>query len=195
MAKSGDSHQATRLLLAWGNGDPAALEQLIPLVHAELRQLARRYMGRERPGHTLQPTALINEAYLRLVDLRRIRWQDRTHFLAMAARLMRRILVDNARSKGYRKRGARPRQVSLDDGLVMSDSKTEDLIALDEALSRFTEVSPRRAQVVELRFFGGLSLEETASALQVSTETVKRDFRLAKVWLFRELAGDKRDGA
>jgi len=188
--EAGRSHRATELLQAWGGGDAAAFEQLIPLVHAELRRLARRYMGRERPGHTLQPTALVNEAYLRLVDLNQMRWQDRAHFLAMAARLMRRVLVDNARTKGYRKRGGGARQVSLDDGLVICDPRSDELVALDDALTQFAAVSPRKAQVVELRFFGGLSVEETAEALRVSPETVKRDWRLAKVWLVRHLSGD-----
>lgn len=193
--KSGDSHRATGLLQAWGGGDAAALEQLIPLVHAELRRLARRHMARERPGHTLQPTALVNEAYLRLVDLRQMRWQDRNHFFAMAARLMRRILVDTARSRGYQKRGGHARQVSLDEGLVVSEPPSEDLLAVDTALTRLAAMSPRRAQVVELRFFGGLNVEETAEALKVSSETVKRDWRLAKAWLLRELAGGAADEA
>jgi RNA polymerase sigma factor (TIGR02999 family) len=193
--KSGDSHRATGLLQAWGGGDAAALEQLIPLVHAELRRLARRHMARERPGHTLQPTALVNEAYLRLVDLRQMRWQDRNHFFAMAARLMRRILVDTARSRGYQKRGGHARQVSLDEGLVVSEPPSEDLLAVDTALTRLAAMSPQRAQVVELRFFGGLNVEETAEALKVSSETVKRDWRLAKAWLLRELAGGAADEA
>ena len=184
---SGDAHKATALLRAWGAGDAAALEQLIPLVHDELRRLARRFMGGERAGHTLQPTALVNEAYLRLVDLRQMRWQDRAHFLAMAARLMRRILVDAARSKGYRKRGGDAHRVSFDEALGVTDARGEDLVAVDEALTRFEAVSARRAEVVELRFFGGLSVEETAEALKVSPETVKRDWKLAKVWLRREL--------
>ena len=188
-AGSSHSHRATELLQAWGAGDAAAFELLIPLVHAELRRLARRYMGHERSGHTLQPTALVNEAYLRLVDLQRMRWQDRAHFLAMAARLMRRILVDNARSKGYRKRGGGARQVTLDEALIISSPRSDDLIALDDALTQFAAISPRKAEVVELRFFGGLSVEETAEALQVSPETVKRDWRLAKAWLVRQLAG------
>jgi RNA polymerase sigma factor (TIGR02999 family) len=178
-----------------GDGDAAALEQLIPLVHRELRRIARAQMGRERPGHTLQPTALINEAYVRLVDLRRIRWQDRTHFLAMAARVMRRVLVDNARAKGYLKRGGRARQVSFDEGLLVDDVGRENLLAVDEALTRFAAISPRRAEIVELRFFGGLSVEETAALLKVSPETVKRDWRLAKAWLLRALTGERRDGA
>ena len=184
---SGDAHRATGLLRAWGAGDAAALEQLIPLVHDELRRLARRFMAGERAGHTLQPTALVNEAYLRLVDLRQMQWQDRAHFLAMAARLMRRILVDAARAKGYRKRGGDAHRVSFDEALVVSHARGDDLIALDEALTHFAAISSRRADVVELRFFGGLSVEETAEALKVSPETVKRDWKLAKVWLLREL--------
>jgi RNA polymerase sigma factor (TIGR02999 family) len=185
--ESGDPHGATGLLRAWGAGDAAALEQLIPLVHDELRRLARRFMAGERAGHTLQPTALVNEAYLRLVDLRQMQWQDRAHFLAMAARLMRRILVDAARSKGYRKRGGDVHRVSFDEALVVSHARRDDLVALDEALTQFATVSPRRAEVVELRFFGGLSVEETAEALKVSPETVKRDWKLGRVWLLREL--------
>ena len=189
--KSGASHRATGLLRAWGDGDQAALHELIPLVHDELRRLARRYMGRERVGQTLQPTALINEAYLRLADLREMRWQDRAHFVAMAARLMRRVLVDIARSKGYQKRGRRPRQVSLDPALAASGAREEDVVALDEALTKLAALSPRRAQVIELKFFGGLSLEETAEALKVSPETVKRDWRLSRAWLHKELATNR----
>ena len=189
--KSGASHRATGLLRAWGDGDQAALQELIPLVHDELRRLARRHMGRERAGQTLQPTALVNEAYLRLADLREMRWQDRAHFVAMAARLMRRVLVDIARSKGYQKRGRRPRQVSLDPALAASGAPEEDVVALDEALTRLAAHSPRRAQVIELKFFGGLSLEETAEALKVSTETVKRDWRLSRAWLHKELATNR----
>jgi RNA polymerase sigma-70 factor (ECF subfamily) len=185
--KSGDAHQATGLLRAWGAGDAAALEQLIPLVHDELRRLARRFMSGERAGHTLQPTALVNEAYLRLVDLRQMQWQDRAHFFAMAARLMRRILVDAARSKKYQKRGGDIHRVAFDEALVVSHARGNDLVALDEALTHFAAVSSRRGQVVELRFFGGLSVKETAEALKVSPETVKRDWKLAKVWLLREL--------
>ena len=191
--KASDSHRATKLLQAWRAGDAGALEQLIPLVHAELRRLARQYMRRERGGHTLQPTGLVNEAYLRLVDLRRIQWQDRAHFFAMASRLMRRILVDFARAKGYQKRGGGALQVSFDQMLGVCQARSEELVALDEALTRFATVSARKAQVVELRFFGGLSVEETAEALKVSPETVKRDWRLARAWLLKELAGDTAD--
>jgi RNA polymerase sigma factor (TIGR02999 family) len=183
------SPMVTGLLLAWGNGDDAALEQLIPLVHAELRRIARRHMAGERVGHSLQPTALVNEAYLRLVDVRRMKWQDRAHFFAMSARLMRRILVDFARSKHYQKRGGGAQKVSFDEGLVISDERGGDLVALDDALTALTAMDPRKSQVVEMRFFGGLSVEETAESLHVSPETVMRDWKLAKAWLLRELKG------
>jgi RNA polymerase sigma factor (TIGR02999 family) len=148
-------------------------------------------MSRERAGQTLQPTALVNEAYLRLAELREMRWQDRAHFVAMAARLMRRVLVDIARSKGYQKRGQRPRQVSLDPALIAPAAPAEDVVALDEALTKLAALSSRRARVIELRFFGGLSLEETAEALSVSSETVKRDWRLSRAWLHKELATNR----
>jgi RNA polymerase sigma factor (TIGR02999 family) len=182
----------TDLLLAWSGGDDQALEQLVPLVHHELRRLARRQMGGERHGHTLQTTALVNEAYLRLVDLTRIRWQDRSHFLAMSARLMRRILVDHARSRGYQKRGGGVANVSLDEAFVVSTERPQDLVALDDALQALAAVDDRKSRVVEMRFFGGLTVEETASALDVSPETVMRDWRLAKVWLLRALGGAAR---
>jgi RNA polymerase sigma factor (TIGR02999 family) len=176
----------TGLLVAWGRGDESALDELMPIVHGELRRLARRLMRGERGNHTLQTTALVNEAYLRLVDISRVRWQDRAHFFAMSARLMRRILVDHARSRKYLKRGGMLRRVSLDEALAVSERGT-DLVALDDALDALAAVDPRKSQVVELRFFGGLSLEETAETLQVSAETVGRDWRLAKAWLLREL--------
>lgn len=179
----------TELLLAWSAGDDRAFEQLVPLVHEELHRLARRQMFGERDGHTLQTTALVNEAYLRLVDLTRIRWQDRAHFLAMSARLMRRILVDHARSRGYQKRGGGAPLVALDEALVVSVERTQDLVALDDALQAFAAVDERKSRVVELRYFGGLSIEETAAALSVSPETVRRDWRIAKVWLLRQLGG------
>jgi RNA polymerase sigma-70 factor (ECF subfamily) len=182
----------TDLLLAWSGGDEQALEQLVPLVHHELRRLARRQMGGERHGHTLQTTALVNEAYLRLVDLTRIRWQDRSHFLAMSARLMRRILVDHARSRGYQKRGGGAARVSLEEALVVTSERPQDLVALDDALQALAAVDERKSRVVEMRFFGGLTVEETASALDVSPETVMRDWRLAKVWLLRALGGAAR---
>jgi RNA polymerase sigma factor (TIGR02999 family) len=177
------------LLEAWGKGDEAAFHELVPLVHQELRRLARGYMGRERPGHTLQATALVNEAYLRLIDVKRIPWQNRAHFLAMAARVMRRILVDWARARGNQKRGGGAPKVSLDEALVVSNQPARDLLALDDALQALDAMDHRKGQVVEMRFFGGLTVEETATALQVSVDTVMRDWKLAKVWLMRELGG------
>jgi RNA polymerase sigma factor (TIGR02999 family) len=178
----------TELLLAWGRGDRSALDELMPLVHQELRRLARSQMRGERDNHTLQTTALVNEAFLRLIDLRRIQWQDRAHFLALSARLMRRVLVDHARSRKYQKRGGGAAIVALDDVLVGPRERGADLVALDDALEELARVDPRKSQVVELRFFGGLSVEETAEALSVSAETVMRDWRLAKVWLLREIS-------
>jgi RNA polymerase sigma factor (TIGR02999 family) len=180
----------TELLLSWGRGDRSALDELVPIVHQELRRLARLQMRGERDNHTLQTTALVNEAFIRLVDLRRIRWQDRAHFLALSARLMRRILVDHARSRNYRKRGGGAVNVALDDSIDMSRERGADLVALDDALESLARVDPRKGQVVELRFFGGLSVDETAEALGISAETVLRDWRLAKVWLLREVSGD-----
>lgn len=177
----------TGLLVAWSAGDESALNQLMPIVHGELRHLARQLRRGERGNHTLQTTALVNEAYMRLVDLSRVRWQDRAHFFAMSARLMRRILVDHARSRKYLKRGGGMRQVSFDEALAVSEERGADLVALDDALEVLAAVDARKSQVVELRYFGGLSVEETAEALHVSAETVMRDWRLAKVWLFREL--------
>lgn len=182
----------TRLLQAWSNGDDTALDQLVPLIETELRRLARACMGRERKGHTLQPTALVNEAFIRLVGARHVQWQDRGHFLSIAARLMRRILVDHARSRGYQKRGGGADHVPLDDLQLGGPAPALDVVELDRALHAFAAVDPRRSQVVELRFFGGLTLEETADVLKVSVETVKRDWRLAKLWLLRELDGDAR---
>ena len=183
--------QITELLLAWGEGDQSALEQLIPVVHAELRRLATREMRRERPGHTLQATGLVNEAFMRLVELKRIRWQNRAHFFAISARLMRRVLVDFARSKHSHKRGDGLRHVSLDEALTVTQERGADLVALDDALQSLALVDSRKSQVVELRFFGGLSVQETAEALHVSPGTVMRDWQVAKVWLSRELAGDR----
>ena len=187
-AGAGARRDVTGLLVAWGNGDESVLEELMPIVHGELRRLARRLMRGERGNHTLQTTALVNEAYLRLVDLNRVRWQDRAHFFAMSARLMRRILVDHARSRNYQKRGGALRRVSLDEALVVSGERGTDLVALDDALAALAAVDPRKSQVVELRFFGGLSIEEAAEALQVSGETVLRDWRFARAWLRRELS-------
>jgi RNA polymerase sigma factor (TIGR02999 family) len=182
----------TQLLRAWSDGEDDALERLTPLVEAELRRLARGYMGRERRGHTLQPTALVNEAFLRLTDARSVRWQDRAHFLGISARLMRRVLVDHARSRGYRKRGGDAQRVTLNEGLVASSGPDLDVVALDRALEGLASVDVRKSRMIELRFFGGLSVDETAEVLHVSTDTVKRDWRLAKLWLLRELEGKAR---
>ncbi len=180
--------EVTGLLIAWGQGDESALERLMPLVHDELRRLARRQMQNERPGHTLQTSALVNEAYLRLIDLSRVRWQDRSHFFAMSARLMRRILVDHARARRSLKRGGGARKVTLDEeALLVAREHGPDLLALDDALNALALLDPRKSQVVEMRFFGGLSVEESAEALHVSRETVMRDWRLARAWLLREL--------
>jgi RNA polymerase sigma-70 factor, ECF subfamily len=176
----------TQLLVAWGKGDPAALEELTPVVYDELRRLARHYMANERTGHTLQATALVNEAYMRLVDIHKVQWQNRAHFFAMSARLMRRILVDSARSRKYQKRGAGAQKVSLDERLMVAEPG-RDLVALDDALEELAKVDERKSKVVEMRFFGGLSVEETAEALSVSVDTVMRDWKLAKAWLLREL--------
>ena len=183
----------TALLLAWNQGVPGALDALLPLVYEELRRLAGHYMKRERVGHTLQATALVNEAYLRLIEVQKVRWQNRAHFFAMAARVMRRILVDAARARGYQKRGGGAAMLSLDDALVVPTEPGQDLVALDEALTALAAVDSRKSQVVEMRFFGGLSLDETAEALHVSRDTVKRDWKMAKLWLLRELRGVERD--
>jgi RNA polymerase sigma-70 factor (ECF subfamily) len=176
----------TGLLLAWRNGDEAALNQLIPLVHRELRRIAKRCMAGERGGHTMQATALVNEAYLRLVDVQHVEWQNRAHFLSMSARLMRRILVDFARSKRFKKRGAGAVHVTFDDGLVTADP-AGDLVAIDDALEALEKVDSRKSRIVELRFFGGLSVQETAEVLNVSPQTVMRDWKLAKAWLSRQI--------
>ena len=188
------SPQVTRLLLAWGQGEQKALDKLIPLVHAELRRMARRYMAGERTGHTLQTTALVNEAFLKLVDSRQVNWQNRAHFFAISAQLMRRILVDYARARGYQKRGGGAQKVTLDEALIGTPERGQDLVALDDALKALAEVDQRKSKVVELRFFGGLSVEETAEVLKVSPDTVLRDWRLAKSWLRREMSrGGKYD--
>ncbi len=180
----------TQLLRAWSGGDETALAQLVPLVEAELRRLARACMTRERQGHTLQPTALVNEAFLRFIDARQVRWQDRAHFMGIAARLMRRVLVDHARSRGYQKRGGGAERVVIEEARFIAAEPALDVVELDRALEAFAAVDARRSQVVELRFFGGLTTEETAEVLHVSAETVKRDWRLAKLWLLRELKGE-----
>jgi RNA polymerase sigma factor (TIGR02999 family) len=185
------THNVTALLLEWRSGDERAADRLLPLVHDQLRRLAKRQMAGERPDHILQATALVNEAYLRLIDARRVRWQDRAHFFAMAARLMRRVLVDVASSEKNQKRGGALRRVTFDQNLPVASETPEDLIAIDQALQALAAQYERKAQVVELRFFGGLSVEETAEALQISQETVMRDWKFAKNWLLRELSRQK----
>jgi RNA polymerase sigma-70 factor (ECF subfamily) len=179
----------TELLVAWGRGDQTALDGLTPLVHQELHRLAARYMAGERPGHILQATALVNEAYLRLVDWKGVRWQNRAHFFAMAAQIMRRILVDMARARARAKRGGRPLHVSLSEAAHVPLGETVDLVAIDDALTALEALHTRQSRVVELRFFGGLDLEETAHVLGVSVGTVRRDWSLARAWLYRELSG------
>jgi RNA polymerase sigma-70 factor (ECF subfamily) len=187
--------EITRLLAAWSDGDQSALDKLVPLVQSELHRLAHHYMGRERPGHTLQTSALVNEAYIRLIDWKNVRWQNRAHFFAVSAQLMRRILVDFARERHYLKRGGGALQVSLSEAAAFAVDKEADLVALDEALVQLSEMDRRKGQVVELRFFGGLSVKEVAEVLKVSEETVMRDWRLAKVWLLRQLGReDHREG-
>jgi RNA polymerase sigma factor (TIGR02999 family) len=182
-----NSDEPTELLRAWSQGDEAARERLIPLLYGELHRLARRYMRQERPDHTLQATALVNEAYLRLIDVNRVEWRNRTHFLALAAQTMRRILVESARNRQRQKRGGDAVRVSIDDVGELAEPKERDLVALSEALSELATFDSRMSQVVELRFFGGLSVEETADVLNVSPETVMRDWKTAKAWLLREL--------
>jgi RNA polymerase sigma factor (TIGR02999 family) len=186
MAKT-SSHEVTQLLIDWSNGNQAALDRLMPLVDRELHRLAHHYMRRENPGHTLQTTALVNEAYLRLVDQKHVHWKNRAHFFALAAQLMRRILVDRARSRRYAKRGGGARKISFDETLVLSPERGADLIALDEALEKLAAIDERKGKVVEMRFFGGLSVEETAEALGVSAVTVMREWRMAKAWLYNSL--------
>ena len=182
------SHEITQLLLAWSDGDQTALDRLVPLVYDELRRLARRYMNRESPGHLLQTTALVNEAYMRLIDARQVKWQNRAHFFAISARVMRRILVDFARRSDKLKRGGKPIEVSFTEALVVSAKRGAELVAIDDALTTLAALDPRQSQVVELRFFGGLKDNEIAEVLKVSHGTVRRDWRLARAWLHRELS-------
>jgi len=184
------SKEITQLLIAWSDGDESALDRLAPLIHSELHQLAHRYMKRERPGHLLQTSALVNEAYVRLIDWKNVRWQNRAHFFGVAAQMMRRVLVDFARDRQYMKRGGGALQVSLSEAASFVMDHNTDLVALDEALTALAQLDPRKVRVVEMRFFAGLSVEEVADVLKVSKETVMRDWRLAKVWLLRELAGE-----
>jgi RNA polymerase sigma-70 factor (ECF subfamily) len=186
------SHEVTALLRAWSAGDEQALEKLTPLVYRELHRAARRYMVGERSGHTLQATALINEVYMRLVDVRNIEWKNRAHFLAICAQLMRQILIDFARSRRYQKRGGGALHLPLNEALVVSSQPDHYLVELDEALKRLALFDERKSRVVELRFFGGLQVNETAEVLNVSSQTVMRDWRLARIWLLRELSGDER---
>jgi RNA polymerase sigma factor (TIGR02999 family) len=186
MPRMSEPPPVTALLRAWSAGDEGALAALLPLVEAELKRLARAYMARERMGHTLQATALVNEAFVRLIDARQIAWQDRAHFLGISARLMRRVLVDHARTRDARKRGDGDYKVALDENIAATDVPV-DLVDLDRALEALAQVDERKCRVIEMRFFGGMTVEESAAALHVSTDTVKRDWRLAKLWLLREL--------
>ena len=187
------SHEITQLLLAWSDGDREALDRLTPLVYAELRRLAKSYMRKERAGHTLQTTALIHETYLRLIDAAQVDWRNRAHFFGVAARAMRQILVAMARERGCQKRGGGARQVSLDEAMMIDAGLDEDLVALDEALGALGQFDARKAQVVEMRFFGGLTEEEIAATLGVSTETIRREWRLARSWLRRKLSEGQND--
>ncbi len=193
MPSTGSSHDAdlgdvSKLLLAWTGGEQSALDKLTPIVYHELHRLARRYMKGERPGHSLQTTALVNEAYLRLVDYKRMQWQNRAHFFAVSAQVMRRILVEHARRRNLKRGGAVP-HVSLEEAAQVGDGRPADLVALDDAMNALARLDPRKVQVVEMRFFGGLSVEETAEVLKVSPVTVMRDWSTAKAWLYRELSG------
>jgi RNA polymerase sigma factor (TIGR02999 family) len=181
--------EITQMLVAWGNGDQAALERLAPLVSQELRRLAKRYMGRETPGHLLQTTALVNEAYLRLIDATQVKWQNRAHFFALSANVMRHILVDFARTDRNLKHGGGAKHLNLEEAVAVTPKPDGNLVALDEALKALAVLNSRQSQVVELRFFGGLNLEETAEVLQVSVGTVRRDWTFARAWLHRELGG------
>jgi RNA polymerase sigma factor (TIGR02999 family) len=188
MTTSSDSpHEFTQLLIAWSNGDEAAREELMPLVYGELHRLAHGYMARERVDHTLQTSALVNEAYLKLTDQKQVQWQNRAHFFGIAARMMRRILVDYARNRHYAKRGGHAFRVTLDETFIVPEERSAEVLALDYALNSLAEIDARKGQIVELRFFGGLSIEETAEVLQVSPGTVMRDWTLAKAWLRAEM--------
>lgn len=182
------THEVTQLLVDWSNGDRSALDKLMPLIDQELRRLAHRYMSHERPGHTLQTTALVNEAFLRLVNRKNLQWQNRAHFFGIAAQLMRTILVDHARSHSTAKRGGGARKLELDEALVVSQKKAAEVLALDDALKQLALIDPQQSRIVELRFFGGLTVEEAAEVLHVSPATIKREWGTAKAWLFHELA-------
>jgi len=182
------THEVTQLLIEWSNGDKAALDKLMPLIHEELRRLARHYMSRERAGHTLQTTALVNEAYVRLVNRKEVHWQNREHFFAIAAQSMRGILVDHARSHAFAKRSGGIRNVTLDEALIVSQERAAEVVALDDALNQLEQIDPQQGRIVELRFFGGLTIEQTAEALHLSPATIKREWKTAKAWLYHELA-------
>lgn len=189
MARTPPQHEITQLLAEWREGNQSALDDLYPLVYDELHRLARRYMSRERKGHTLQTTALINEAYVRLVDQKNVPWANRSHFFAISAQIMRRILIDHARRHQYAKRGGGARQVSLEEAATVVPDQSEELLRLDEALKSLAEMDPRRSQVVELRYFGGLNNEEIAGVLHISENTVTRDWNMARAWLYQQLTG------
>jgi len=182
-------HEITQLLAEWSDGNQTALDKLYPLVYDELHRMARRYMQREHKGHTLQTTALINEAYVRLVDQKHVHWANRAHFFAISAQIMRRILIDHARRHAYAKRGGGAEKISLDETAIVAKERAPDLLVLDEALNRLAEIDPRRGQVVELRYFGGLNNEEIAGVLKISENTVTRDWNMARAWLYQELSG------
>jgi RNA polymerase sigma-70 factor (ECF subfamily) len=188
--RTAEQQQLTELLQAWSDGDASALERLAPRVYQELHRLAARYMAAERPNHALQATALINEAYIRLIGWKNVRWQNRAHFFGVSARLMRRILVDEARARRGPKRRGDVSDTALDEALVFRPEKSRDLLALDDALTRLAEIDPRKSEVVELRFFGGLNEEEAALVLDLSERTIRREWNLAKAWLYREISGD-----
>ncbi|HET9178724.1 MAG TPA: sigma-70 family RNA polymerase sigma factor [Terriglobia bacterium] len=188
------SSDVTLLLRAWGEGSKEALDRLAPVVHRELRRIAGRLMAGQRPNHTLQATALVNEAYLRLVDTQQANWKDRAHFFALCARAMRQILVDHARRRDSAKRGGGQVAIELEEGLAADSSPEANLLELDDALNRLAALDSRKSQVIELRFFGGLSVEETAEALKISQETVQRDWKLARAWLYGELSGNRQNG-
>lgn len=183
--------EITDLLLKWSGGDSDALEQLVPLVYPELRRIARRYMSKERSQHTLQTSALINEAYLRLVNQQAVGWHDRAHFFAVASRVMRRILIDHARRQAFDKRGGGVKHIALDDTDISIEDRAAEFVALDEALKSLSRIDPRKSRIVELRFFGGLTVDETAEVMELSAITIKREWRSAKAWLYREIAGEE----
>ena len=189
MARTPPQHEITQLLAEWREGNQSALDELYPLVYDELHRLARRYMSRERKGHTLQTTALINEAYVRLVDQKNVHWANRSHFFAISAQIMRRILIDHARRHAYAKRGGGAQQVSLEEAAIVTPDASAEMLRLDEALKSLAEMDSRRSQVVELRYFGGLNNEEIAGVLNVSENTVTRDWNMARAWLYQQLTG------